>query len=71
MNEEHTPIMLSLKEASEKSGLSYSALRLMCIRNEIVHIRVGRKYLINWARLVEYLGGSASVEITEGVACQS
>ena len=70
MAEIYTPIMLSLKEASEKSGLSYSALRLMCIRNEIIHIRVGRKYLINWARLVDYLGGSASAEITEGVACQ-
>lgn len=57
MSSDHVPIMLGLREAAERSGLSYSALRLMCIRGEIVHIRVGKRYLINWSRLIEYLGG--------------
>lgn len=57
MNSEHIPVMLGLREAAERSGLSYSALRLMCIRGEISHVRVGKKYLVNWARLLEYLGG--------------
>ena len=47
MNNEHIPVMLGLREAAERSGLSYSALRLMCIRGEIVHVRVGKKYLVN------------------------
>lgn len=70
MTETYTPIMLGLKEASEKSGLSYSALRLMCIRNEITHIRVGKKYLVNWGRLLDYLNGDQHTE-EEGAACLS
>ena len=62
MNNEHIPVMLGLREAAERSGLSYSALRLMCIRGEIVHVRVGTKYLVNWSRLLEHLGGVPDAE---------
>ena len=62
MTETYTPIMLGLKEASEKSGLSYSALR--------THIRVGKKYLVNWGRLLDYLNGDQHRE-EEGAACLS
>lgn len=51
------PKMVSLKEAASITGLSYSALRKLCIKGEIVHIRVGTKYLINLDRLIDKLNG--------------
>ena len=47
--------MLTLRETSERTRLSYDALRKMCLRNEIVHIRVGSKFLVNFDKLIEYL----------------
>jgi len=51
------PEMLTLDQTSKRSGLSYDALRKMCLNNEIVYIRVGKKFLINWNRFVDYLNG--------------
>lgn len=51
------PEMLTLDQTSKRSGLSYDALRKMCLNNEIVHIRVGKKFLINWNRFVDHLNG--------------
>ena len=54
------PKMVSLKEASAITGLSYSALRKLCLKGEIVHIRVGTKFLINLDRLIDKLNGKGS-----------
>lgn len=51
----NVPKMITINEAKEMTGLSYDALRKMCIHNKIVHIRVGTKYYINTEKLVEYL----------------
>ena len=51
------PTMLTIKEASSRTGLSYDALRKLCLKGEIVHIRVGSKFLINFEKLVDYLNG--------------
>ena len=55
MNE--VPVMLTIKETSEKSGLPYSFIRKKCRNNEIVHIMTGRKFLVNWDRFLDYLNG--------------
>ncbi len=56
MSEKHEiPEMVTLKEASKRTKISYDFLRKMCINNQIVHIKAGTKYLINWWKLVEYL----------------
>lgn len=47
--------MVTLKDASSRTGVSYDWLRKMCINGKIVHIRAGNKYLLNWDRLVDYL----------------
>ncbi|EOS44289.1 excisionase family DNA binding domain-containing protein [Lachnospiraceae bacterium A2] len=47
--------MVTLKEASSRTGVSYDWLRKMCINGKIAHIRAGNKYLLNWDRLVDYL----------------
>lgn len=59
---EHTdtlnlPRMKTLKEMAELTGLSYTALRNLCMEKKIVHIRAGKKYLINYDRFVDYLNG--------------
>lgn len=49
------PTMLTLKEAAEKTGLSYDCLRKMCLQKKIVYITAGKKFLVNEEKLVEYL----------------
>ena len=47
--------MVTLKEAASRTGISYDRLRKMCITRQIVHIKAGNKFLLNWDRLVDYL----------------
>lgn len=47
--------MVTLKEASSRTGISYDRLRKMCINNQIVYIKAGSKFLLNWGKLMEYL----------------
>lgn len=51
------PTMKPIKEMVELTGLSYTYLRNLCIQNKIIHIRTGKKYLINYDRFVDYLNG--------------
>lgn len=47
--------MVTLREASNRTGVSYDRLRKMCINRQIVYIKAGSKFLLNWDKLVEYL----------------
>lgn len=53
------PTMLSLKDAAQRTGLSYYEIRFLCIDGKVPHIRLGSgqngKILVNLERLVEYL----------------
>ena len=51
------PVMKTIKEMVELTGLSYMHLRNLCLENKIVHIRAGKKYLINYDRFCDYLNG--------------
>ena len=52
------PTMVTISKASEKTGVSYDYLRKLCIQKKIVHIRAGKKYLINLEKLGEYLNSN-------------
>lgn len=52
---EMIPEMLPIKVISERTGLSYCYIRNLCLKGEIVHIRAGNKYLVNWNRFLDYL----------------
>ena len=52
------PRMVTMKEAHEITGLSLEYLRAACANNEIVHIRCGRKKLINLGRLIDHMNGN-------------
>ncbi len=60
---EQTVQMVTLKEASSRTGISYDRLRKMCINRQIVHIRAGSKFLLNWERLVDYLNTGEQGEV--------
>lgn len=55
---ETIPKMLTIKECSEQTGVSYNAIRKLCLTGKIIHIRVGSKYLINFGKFVEFLNNS-------------
>ena len=49
------PMMLTLKEASKVSGLSYEGLRRLCLEGKLVHVRICRKIFVNQDKMREYL----------------
>ncbi len=49
------PEMIPIREAAERTGLSYNCLRNMCIRDEIAYYRTGKKFLINFPYLCRFL----------------
>ena len=51
------PVMKTIKEMVELTGFSYMHLRNLCLGNKIVHVRAGKKYLINYDRFCDYLNG--------------
>lgn len=51
------PLMGGMREVAEEFGLSYYAVRKMCLDGEIQHTRVGSKILVNRQKLYEYLNG--------------
>jgi|GluameStandDraft_1065615.scaffolds.fasta_scaffold140611_1 hypothetical protein len=55
MQAEQAVQMITLREAADRTGISYNRLRKMCINRQIVHIKAGCKFLINWDKLVDYL----------------
>ena len=52
------PTMLTIKETATQTGLAEHFIRHLAIKNEIVHIRCGKKYLINLEKFIEYLNTS-------------
>ena len=49
------PVMVTIREAASKTGLSYDYLRKACLTQTITHIRCGNRYLINLEKLVKIL----------------
>ena len=53
------PEMLGIRDVAKRTGLSYNALRLMCLNNEIPNIRIGQRgdFKINYSALCRILNG--------------
>lgn len=49
------PTMLTIKELSKRTNLSYNFIRQLCLKKEIVYVRSGKKYLINYDKFIDYL----------------
>lgn len=55
MKDYQIPEMLTISELSQRTGLSYSFIRKLCLQKKIVHIKAGNKYLINLNRFLDFL----------------
>ena len=49
------PEMLTIRETANRTGVSYDAIRKLCLQNKIVYIRAGKKFLVNFDKFCEYL----------------
>lgn len=56
---ENIPHMVPICKAAELTGLSYEHIRKLCINDQIVYIRVGKKYMVNMDMLIEFLNTGA------------
>lgn len=48
-------IMVTIREAAERTGLTYSCVRRLCKTDQIPYVRSGNKYFVNLARLLAFL----------------
>lgn len=49
------PIMKTIKEIMDETHFSYRHIVGLCHENKIVYIKVGKKFLINYEKFIEYL----------------
>ena len=49
------PTMVSIKEASRQTGISYEFIRQLIRERKIIYVRAGVKFLVNMESLVEDL----------------
>ena len=58
MNTAAVPQMWTIQRCSQETGLSYDAIRKLCLAKKIVHIKAGSKFLINYDKFIEFLNSS-------------
>ena len=56
------PYMATIKECSQKTGMSYDHIRKLCLAGKIIYVKAGNKYLINMDRFIEFLNTGEKVE---------
>lgn len=55
------PKMMTLREAAEATGLTYSCLRRWILSGQFTYfVKSGSKYLVNMDRLADFLNSPAS-----------
>ncbi len=52
---EQLPVMLTINELVNITGLSYYAIRTMLRENKVKYIKVGTKYFVNWDSYIDYI----------------
>lgn len=60
------PRMRTIDEVSKLTGLSYTFIRKLCLNGKVVHVKTGRKYLVNLDKFYEYLNTG---DMQENVSC--
>ena len=49
------PRMLTIKEISAETDISYHTIRQWCLEGKISYVKAGNKYLINWDKFIDFL----------------
>lgn len=62
------PRMATIQWLSEETGVSYYAIRKLCLERKIVFIRSGKKYLVNVEKFMAYLNGEGVNDEKEKIA---
>ena len=65
MNE--IPTMLTINETAEKTGLAKHYIRQCCLNNKIVHVRCGKRILINFNKFIEFLNMGEQTGLTTDI----
>jgi excisionase family DNA binding protein len=64
----NVPEMLTTSETAERSGLAKHYVRQLVLQGKIVHVRAGKKYLVNIDKFYDYLNsGDQPQEQTSGI----
>ena len=53
--QEMIPRMVTIAVAAQETGMTYSSILRLCLQNKIVFVKSGKKFLINFGKLVDYL----------------
>ena len=59
------PTMLTIVETAQKTGLAKHYIRQCCLQNKIVHIRCGKRILINFGKFCEFLNTNTGEKVIE------
>ena len=60
------PVMLTINETAAKTNLAKHYVRQCCLKNQIVHVRCGKRILINFNKFIEFLNtGDGQGDSTE------
>lgn len=51
----HKPIMLTLPQLAEETGIGYSTLYTWCKQGRFPYIKAGKRFLVNLERFYEFL----------------
>lgn len=49
------PTMITIREAANRTGVSYDFVWKLCRSNQIVYVKAGKKFLVNFEKFVEFL----------------
>lgn len=61
----HLPTMLTLKQASESIGVNLFTIKEWCKSGQVPHVKSGKRYLINEAALIKFLGGTDNTNASD------
>lgn len=59
------PTMLTIKETAQKAGLAEHYVRQLILQNKVIHVKAGKKYLINFELFVNFLNTGECTAPTE------
>lgn len=57
------PEMITIKEASERSGIPYCRIKKWCETKQIVFMMSGKKTFVNWDKFVVFLNGNNTAKM--------
>lgn len=64
---DNIPVILSIRQCAERLNLSYSFIEQLVFENKILYFKSGKKRLINYQSLIDYLNGGGQNESSESI----